>query len=100
MLLEDAGVITLLSQEDTPASLCPVPLDWTPRTFPLADCDLSLFHLGGGRFSQVLLGEKNHPANAGDLRDAGLIPGLGRSPGGGQGSPLLENSCLKNPPSP
>ena len=27
---------------------------------------------------------KNTPANAGDIRDAGSIPGLGRSPGGGQ----------------
>ena len=31
---------------------------------------------------------KNPPANAGDVRDAGLIPGLGRSPGGGHGNPL------------
>ena len=31
---------------------------------------------------------KNPPANAGDLRDDGLIPGLGRSPGGGNGNPL------------
>ena len=30
---------------------------------------------------------KNLPANAGDLRDAGLIPGLGRSSGGGHGNP-------------
>ena len=30
---------------------------------------------------------KNLPANAGDARDAGLIPGLGRSPGGGNGNP-------------
>ena len=30
---------------------------------------------------------KNPPANAGDIRDAGSIPGLGRSPGGGDGSP-------------
>ena len=39
---------------------------------------------------------KNPPANAGDLKDAGLIPGWGRSPGGGHGSPL-QYSCLKNP---
>ena len=39
---------------------------------------------------------KNVPANAGDVRDAGLIPGLGRSPGGGHGNPL-QYSCLKNP---
>ena len=31
---------------------------------------------------------KNTPANAGDERDVGLIPGLGRSPGGGHGNPL------------
>ena len=31
---------------------------------------------------------KNQPANAGDIRDVGLIPGLGRSPGGGHGNPL------------
>ena len=39
---------------------------------------------------------KNLPANAGDLRDVGLISGLGRSPGEGNGNPLqyssLENS--------
>ena len=32
------------------------------------------------------------PANAGDIRDRGLIPGSGRSPGGGHGNPL--QSCL------
>ena len=32
--------------------------------------------------------EKNLPANERDIRDAGLIPGLGRSPGGGNGNPL------------
>ena len=37
----------------------------------------------------------NHtPANAGDIRDAGSIPGLGRSPGGGHGK-LLLYSCLE-----
>ena len=36
---------------------------------------------------------KNLPANAGDM---GLIPGLGRSPGGGNGNPL-QYSCLENP---
>ena len=39
---------------------------------------------------------KNLPANAGDIRDASSIPGLGRSPGGGHGNPL-QDSCLKNP---
>ena len=48
------------------------------------------------RASQVLLVVKNLPANSGDLRDTGLIPELGRSPGGGNGNPL-QYSCLKDP---
>ena len=39
---------------------------------------------------------KNPPANARDLRDTSLIPGLGRSPGGGHDNPL-QYSCLENP---
>ncbi len=39
---------------------------------------------------------KNPPDNAEDLKDAGLIPGLGGSPGGGHGNPL-QYSCLENP---
>ena len=39
---------------------------------------------------------KNLPANAGDARDMGSIPGLGRFPGGGNGN-LLQYSCLENP---
>ena len=39
---------------------------------------------------------KEPPANAGDMRDAGSIPGLGRSPGGGNGNPL-QYSSLQNP---
>ena len=39
---------------------------------------------------------KNLPANAGDIRDAGSIPGLGRSPGEGHSNPL-QYSCLENP---
>ena len=39
---------------------------------------------------------KNLPANAGDEREVGLIPGLGRSPGEGHGNPL-QYSCLENP---
>ena len=35
---------------------------------------------------------KNPSAHAGDIRDVGSIPGWGRSPGGGHGNPLLENS--------
>jgi len=40
------------------------------------------------RASQVALAVKNPPANAGDVRDAGFIPGSGRSPGRGNGNPL------------
>ena len=39
---------------------------------------------------------KNPPANAGDMGDIGLIPGSGRSPGGGPGNPL-HCSCLEYP---
>ena len=42
-----------------------------------------------------VLAIKNLPASAGDARDAGLIPGLGRSPGKGNGNPL-QYSCLEN----
>ena len=38
---------------------------------------------------------KNPPVSIGDIRDAGLIPGSGRSPGGGHGN-LFQYSCLKN----
>ena len=38
---------------------------------------------------------KNPPANAGDTREAGLIPGSGRSPREGNGNPL-QYSCLGN----
>ena len=39
---------------------------------------------------------KNLPANAGDKRDAALIPGLGGSPRGGHDNPI-QYSCLENP---
>ena len=39
---------------------------------------------------------KNVPANAGDSRDVGSIPGSGRSPGEGNGN-LLQCPCLGNP---
>ena len=45
--------------------------------------------------SQAALVVKNPPANAGDVRDTGSIPGLGRSPGGGHGHPL-QYYCLEN----
>ena len=48
------------------------------------------------RASQAALVVKNLPANAGDIRNTGLIPGSGRSPGEGNGNPL-QYSCLKSP---
>ena len=44
--------------------------------------------------SQVALVIKNQPANAGDIRDVGSVPGSGRSPGEGDGNPL-QYSCLE-----
>ena len=49
-----------------------------------------------GQDSQMSLVVKNLPANTGDVRDMGSIPGLGQSPGGGYGNPL-QYSCLENP---
>ena len=46
--------------------------------------------------SQAALVVKNLPANAGAVRDAGWIPGWGRSPGGEHGDPL-QYSCRENP---
>ena len=42
------------------------------------------------------LAVKNPPTHAEDLKDTGLIPESGRSPGGGHGNPL-KYSCLENP---
>ena len=53
---------------------------------------LPSFHLGG---SQVALVVKNLPASAGDIRDVGLISGLGRYPGEGNGN-QFQYSCLEN----
>ena len=49
--------------------------------------------IGASLVAQVV---KNPPANAKDIRDAGLIPGLGRFPGEGHGNPL-QYSCLETP---
>ena len=46
--------------------------------------------------SQAALTIKNPPANAGDIRDLGFIPGLGRFPGEGHGN-SLHYSYLENP---
>ena len=50
----------------------------------------------GGASGKKKKKKKNLPANAGAIRDVGLIPGSGRSPEGGHGKPL-QYSCLENP---
>ena len=44
----------------------------------------------------IVLFVRNPPADAGDVRDMGSIPGLGRFPGGGNGNPF-QYPCLENP---
>ena len=57
---------------------------------------LPLSKLRSSKGPQVVLVVKNPPANAGDVRDSGSIPGSGRSPGGGHGN-SLQYSCLEIP---
>ena len=77
-----------------------------PRRLPLylilQEQNLEKMEMESGRAAQMLgafqvaLVVKNPPAKSGDRRDAGLIPGSGRFPGGGHGNPLWY-SCLENP---
>ena len=61
------------------------------------DCHKSFYHhMLINRGSQVARVVKNLPAKAGSIRDTGLIPGLGRYPGGGHGNPF-KYSYLENP---
>ena len=64
--------------------------------FLWVDSSVVSAQLSLGQTSPVVLVVKNLPTNAGDARDSGSIPGLGRCPGGGPGSPL-QDSCLENP---
>ena len=64
------------------------------RMFHCVMCYLSSYTALSG--FQLVLVVNNSPANAGDVRDASSIPGLGRCPGRGQGNPL-QYSCLENP---
>ena len=83
-------------------------LEWVPCSSPgdlpnpglnpgLMHCRWILYLLSPVFYwsSQVVLVEKNQPANAGDIGDVGSIPGSGRSPGEGNGN-LLQYSCLEN----
>ena len=45
---------------------------------------------------QTFPSDRHVPANAGDTKDSGLIPGSGRCPGGGNGNPF-QYPCLENP---
>ena len=54
---------------------------------------LELLHISNGFLGGAVA--KNLPANAGDTRDVGSIPGLARSSGGGNDNPL-QYSCLEN----
>ena len=56
----------------------------------------SISTLSDIRTSQMVLVVKNLLANAGDTRDTGSVPRLGRSPGEGNGNPL-QYSCIGNP---
>ena len=65
---------------------------WSESVTSCTRVALILFR-GVSRVARVV---KTPSPSAGDLRDSGLIPGLGRSPGEGHGNPL-EYSCLENP---
>ena len=80
------SVFPILNRQSSDAGYLPL----------LALPKLLLENLSIHRASSVALLVKNPPANAGDdTRDVGSIPGLGRSPGEGNGN-LLQYSCLEN----
>ena len=64
--------------------------DWVTKQGTTATMSISFWA------SQAALEIKKMPANAGDIRDVGLIPGLERYPGGGHCNPF-QYSCLENP---
>ena len=71
----------------------PPPLRWR-RGLPVSPFRPAVYLRSLAGASQVALVVKNPPANAGGLRDAGSLPGLGRSSGGGHGNPLQYSSGL------
>ena len=70
-------------------------LGWKDKTRLITESSEILFLNNARWASQVALVVKNLPDNAGDLSDVGSIPGLGRCPGGGHGTPL-QYSSLEN----
>ena len=67
-----------------------------PALQPPRRLSLTILHAPSLEGLPWCLGGKEPPANAGDAGDAGLIPGSGRSLGGGNGDPL-QYPCLENP---
>ena len=72
--------------------VCPEPA----YTVTLTDSPVQPHNTDEEGASQVVLLVNNPPASAGDIRDVGLIPESGRSPGGRHGNPL-HYPCLENP---
>ena len=69
---------------------------FTPTYDTALESNGNNMHLINVWASQVALVVKKPPANAGDIRDVGLIPELGRYPGGGHDNPL-QYTFLENP---
>ena len=87
------GIHSLLFMEASESSSIHC-LEQQHHLFRAAHAMEPICHLS--RLPQRTLVVKNLPANAGDSRDSGSIPGSGRSPGGGHGN-SLQYSCLENP---
>ena len=92
--------LTALQRKWGGESLCPPPLIWLPqlqlKQFPMAlSLSRHLAFLLALWASQVALVVKDTLVNAGDIRNTGSIPGLGRSPGGGHGNP--HQYCWESP---
>ena len=86
-----AGGCLLAVSSDGPSSVRDL---WGAPGVPLRVPVSSAYKDAGA--SQLALVVKNPSANAGDVGDAGSIPGSGRSPGEGHGNPF-QYSCLENP---
>ena len=72
----------------------PVTVDVTLMQSPLGEHRAVSTGFVGDTHAALVV--KNPPPSAGDTRDMGSIPGLGRPPGGGHGNPL-QYSCPENP---
>ena len=82
-LYQPSEPLLLLFSRSVHVQLFCDPMDYSPPGF------------SAHGISQAVLVVKNPLVNAGDVRDASLIPRSGRSPGGGHGNPL-QYSCLGN----